>query len=728
VLEDRDGNLWIGTNGSGLDRLDAATGRWSHYQHSAQNTHSLGSNAILALLEAADGTIWVGGWGAGFGRLDPRTGQVRSYRHDPKDSSSLANDNVWQILELRDGALLVTTQGGAFTFDRRTERFTRISRASIAGGDDWYGAAEDARGDVWIGGVSGVQHVTRATGEVRSYRTDPALPQGLGPGWVMSVHADRRGDIWFGTESGLIRHTPITGAWARFTTADGLGHDTVMGILEDDQHRLWVSTIRGITRVESHGGQGVTPHFVNFESRDGLTNTFFTRGAAFRGPSGRLYFGGARGLTHFMPAEVRANDAPPPVVFTALRILNAEARPGAPGSPLAVDIAETKDVTLSHRDATVTFEFAALNLVLPHKNRYAYRLEGFEDHWNEVGGQRFATYTSLPPGSYTLQVRAANDDGVWNQEGARLRITVLPPFYRSLWFRLLVLVGLGAILAVAHALRVERIRNRARELEAKVEERTREVTAAHSEALAANAELEAFAYSVSHDLRAPLRSVDGFSRILAADYGERLDEEGRRLLGLVRGSAQRMGRLIDDLLGFSRLGRQGLKVETVDMDRLVREAWEELRRDLPNPPVLEVGPLAPASGDGAMIRQVVTNLLSNAVKFSTPVASPRVEVGSQAGDRENEYTVRDNGVGFDMQYAHKLFGVFQRLHSLEEFDGTGVGLAIVERVVRRHGGRVWAESEEGKGATFHFSLPRPVETERAAEPATAFADRLRPGP
>jgi hypothetical protein len=127
-----------------------------------------------------------------------------------------------------------------------------------------------------------------------------------------------------------------------------------------------------------------------------------------------------------------------------------------------------------------------------------------------------------------------------------------------------------------------------------------------------------------------------------------------------------------------------------------------------------------------MIRQVVTNLLSNAIKFSAPVASPRVEVGSQPGDRENEYTVRDNGVGFDMQYAHKLFGVFQRLHSVTEFDGTGVGLAIVERVVRRHGGRVWAESEEGKGATFHFSLPRPAETGPDAEPARAFADRLRP--
>jgi signal transduction histidine kinase/ligand-binding sensor domain-containing protein len=724
VMEGRAGDLWIGTNGAGLDRKDARTGRYTHYRHRPEDPQTIASNAIFALLEAADGTIWVGGWGAGLGRLDPRSGNVRRYRHDARDPRSLPNDNVWKVLELASGELLVATQGGVFAFDRKAERFARLSDPKAAGANDWYGAAEDAQGNAWIGGVGGAQHVDRAAGRVRSYVSDPKNPQGLGPGWVMAVHVDTRGDVWFGTESGLNHLEIATGSWRRFTVADGLGHDTVMGVLEGPPGTLWLSTIRGITRVEDAAGP--KPRFSNFEARDGLTNTYFTRGAASPGPSGRLYFGGGRGLSYFSPEDVRANPTPPTVVFTGLRIQNEPVRPGTPGSPLREDITETRALTLSHRATTVTFEFAALSFVLPHKNRFAYRLEGLEDSWNEVGAQRFATYTSLPEGRYTLRVKAANNDGVWS-EGTSLDLTVLPPFYRALWFRLAALLAVAAGLAVAHRRRTARMRARAHELEAKVDERTRElnreiaervrlnqdlerraeeVSAAHAEALGANTELEAFAYSVSHDLRAPLRAIDGFSRILAAEAGPGLDEEARRLLGLVRGSAQRMGRLIDDLLAFSRLGRQGLKSENVDMDKLVRAAWSELPSDLPIRAELSLDPLPPAWCDPSMVRQVLANLLSNAVKFSAPVGQPAIKVGGLVHADHHAYYVRDNGVGFDARYAHKLFAVFQRLHSAEEFDGTGVGLAIVERIVRRHGGRVWAEGQEGKGATFHFSLPR----------------------
>jgi two-component system sensor kinase len=222
---------------------------------------------------------------------------------------------------------------------------------------------------------------------------------------------------------------------------------------------------------------------------------------------------------------------------------------------------------------------------------------------------------------------------------------------------------------------------------------------------AANKELEAFSYSVSHDLRAPLRAIDGFSRILEEDYAESLDDEGRRLLGVVRRNTQKMGALIDDLLAFSRLGRKELVRTTIDMGGMARSVFDEL-----GPPAaaatLRAAGLPPAVGDPAMVRQVLANLLSNALKFSSGNGGGAVvEVGGHNGGGENTYFVRDNGVGFDMEYAGKLFGVFQRLHSSEEFEGTGVGLAIVQRIVQRHGGRVWAEGEPGAGATFYFTLP-----------------------
>jgi signal transduction histidine kinase len=221
---------------------------------------------------------------------------------------------------------------------------------------------------------------------------------------------------------------------------------------------------------------------------------------------------------------------------------------------------------------------------------------------------------------------------------------------------------------------------------------------------AANGELEAFSYSVSHDLRAPLRAIDGFSRIIEEDYSEAFDEEGRRLLGVVRRNTQKMGTLIDDLLAFSRLGRKEMAQMRIDMAAKARSVFEELGSQT-EAVTFRVSALPPAVGDPAMLRQVFANLLSNAVKFAGRNGEAVVEVGGYSADDENTYFVRDNGVGFDMAYAGKLFGVFQRLHSSEEFEGTGVGLAIVQRVVQRHGGRVWAEATPGVGATFYFTLP-----------------------
>jgi PAS domain S-box-containing protein len=220
---------------------------------------------------------------------------------------------------------------------------------------------------------------------------------------------------------------------------------------------------------------------------------------------------------------------------------------------------------------------------------------------------------------------------------------------------------------------------------------------------AANQGLESFSYSVSHDLRAPLRAIDGFSRMLLEDHGHELGEEPRRLLGIIRANTARMGQLIDDLLTFSRLSRKQVQALPIDMGRLVAGVVEDLRADERSRIV--VGALLPCLGDGALLRQVWTNLIGNALKFSRGRPWPRVEVGSRRAGGETVYLVRDNGVGFDMAYAGHLFGVFQRLHRPEEFEGTGVGLAIVKRIVDRHGGRVWAEAQPGEGATFYFALP-----------------------
>jgi signal transduction histidine kinase len=243
-------------------------------------------------------------------------------------------------------------------------------------------------------------------------------------------------------------------------------------------------------------------------------------------------------------------------------------------------------------------------------------------------------------------------------------------------------------------------------VESRVRHLNEQLAGRNAELEASNRELEGFSYSISHDLRAPLRAIDGFSQLLQTRYAATLDAEASRLLGVVRENSQRMGLLIDDLLAFSRMGRKPIETEVLDMPALVGECIAEVLRGHPQRPHIVVGPLPNCRGDRTLVRQVWTNLIGNAVKYSGGNARAQVEITGREEGLESIYSVRDNGVGFDMQYYHKLFGVFQRLHRAEEFPGTGVGLAIAMRAVTKHGGRLWADAAPGRGATFLFSLPR----------------------
>lgn len=236
---------------------------------------------------------------------------------------------------------------------------------------------------------------------------------------------------------------------------------------------------------------------------------------------------------------------------------------------------------------------------------------------------------------------------------------------------------------------------------------------------ASNQELESFCYSVSHDLRAPLRAINGYAQMLELDHGPHLDDDARRSLQRIRQASERMARLIDDLLEFSRLGRQTLTMSEIDMHAVVHRVLDELMVEREGSALkIDVGTLLPARGDRKMLHRVWLNLLDNALKYSASAPSARIILDSTRRDGEVVYRVQDNGVGFDMSYYEKIFGVFQRLHGSDEFPGTGVGLAIVERILTKHGGRVWAESEPGKGATFYFAVPHQEEISKAPSPGS----------
>jgi PAS domain S-box-containing protein len=516
VLEDHEGNLWVGTDGGGLDRRDGRTNRFRSFRHDRSDPATLGSDSVFAIAEDGRGVIWLGGWESGLCRLDPDLGRVVRYRNDPGDPQTIVSDSVWAIVVLQSGELLVGTQGGADLFDRRTGRFTRLSRRYPGALTGFvFSAIETPAGEIWVGGADQAQRLDPRSGVIETFRYAVDDPTSLGRGVVAAIRADSEGNVWLGTEGGLGCLPHGASSLRRYTTADGLPHDTVTNILEDGSGNLWVTTHRGLSKLVGAVHLPDPIPILSFDEKDGLQGPEFGRDASTRGRDGRLYFGGPGGLNVFDPERIQRNLEPPPVRLTEVRVFDRPVVPGVPGSPLQRAITEATELTLSPSDSSVTFEFTALNLLLPEKSGFAFRLEGFDDRWSYVGTQRTATYTNLPHGRFTFRVRAANSDGIWNQDGAHLDVIVLPRWYERTSTRLLLLLALSALVYAGHRYRVRRLTLRERELSLRVEERTVDLNRLNAEleqrVSARTAELE----SEKERLSVTLRSIgDG---VIAAD-------------------------------------------------------------------------------------------------------------------------------------------------------------------------------------------------------------------
>lgn len=656
--EDPDGTLWFGTYSGGLNRFDPKTNRFKAYRVSPSNPRALSDDIVRALYRDSRGVLWAGGWNNGLNRFDRTTETFRQYRHDPNDPGSLGGGSVTDIYEDRAQTLWVATEGGGLNrFDTATETFKR-------------------------------------------YQSDPKNLASLPDDAVRVLHEDQAGQLWVGTAGGLCAFDRRSGICTEvYTQKEGLPNNTIEGILEDKRGTLWISTNNGLARFDPK-----TRIFRNYDVLDGLQSNEFNVFTAFHksARTGEMYFGGINGLNVFDPDRIEDNPFVPPVVLTDFRLFGKSVLVGGTRPVLAKNISRMESLTLPHVQNSLSFEFAALSYVAPAKNRYRYRLQGFETDWREVhSNERLAVYTSLPAGNYLFQVQGSNEDGIWNTQGTQLAITITPPWWTTWWFLGLTLVLITGAAYSVDRLRINRIRRYSQVLEREVSERTAELAAK-------NKELEAFSYSVSHDLRVPLRHIDGYLTLLRETAWSLLDDESRRHIDTMAVSIRRMGTLIEDLLAFSRMGRQTMSATDVDLGALVADVVAEMEPETRGREIhWHIDPLPVVPGDQAMLRVVMVNLISNALKFTQKRAVAEITVGClPEHEGETVFFVRDNGAGFDMRHSAKLFGVFQRLHRIEDFQGTGIGLANVFRVVARHGGRTWAEGAVDFGATFYVALPK----------------------
>ncbi len=561
-------------------------------------------------------------------------------------------------------------------------------------------AFADDGGFLWVGTFDGgLNRLDRQTGAFLRFRHDPERPTSLSNDTVYVLHVDDSGDLWAGTQGGLNRLASKGGeevAFRRYLERDGLANDVIVGIQPDSAGRLWLSTNGGLARFDPQ-----RETFKSYTASHGLQSNEFNFGAHFGTPSGELFFGGVNGFNAFFPERIEPDAVPPPVVLTSFSRI---------GRPMDFDrpISSVEHINLSYRDYFFSFELAALDYAAPAENRYRYKLEGFDSDWIEIGHRRRVTFTNLDPGDYTLRVQGANNDGVWNRAGASVRLTIRPPFWQTWWFRAVCLLAFAGILWRVHQRQLARAarRQHQRAEAERAAERERLIGQLETK----NADLERFAYTVSHDLKAPLVTIKGFLRLMRRDAAADDDQRVERNIERIDAAADKMRALVEELLQLSRVGHQVNPPEEVPFGDLAREAVElvagqitERRAEVRIEPDLPV-----VSGDRARLVEVLQNLIQNAVKYMGEEPHPRVEIGVWRGGLpqhggERVFYVRDNGIGIEPRHREKVFELFQRLSV--EIEGTGVGLALVQRIVELHGGRIWVESDGlGQGSTFCFTL------------------------
>lgn len=714
-----DGKIWIGTEDGGVNIYDPATQTFDYLVNTPGNPATLSSNCIKDFLEDGHGHLMIATFRGGINLLDQRTGKITHLRNIPGDESSLSDDRAWCLFRDSRGQIWTGTTSGMDRYDPVTRKFTPFRELGKNIQVNWIN--EDRDGNLWIG----------ARDELIIYNPD-SRRFFRHPENTRDFLKDSSDRIWIATLTrGLALYSAEEGALRCFTEDDGLANNQAISILEDDHHFLWIGTTNGLSRFNPETG-----YFQTFSGKDGLQNSQFNYGAALKTSQGKLLFGGISGFNIFDPQEVIIHEAGAPMVLTELRLFNKKVEIGQERKPvLPRSITETEAITLPFDQKVITIEYAALNYVNSPNNLYSYFLEGFDNNWTDPSPLRSATYTNLNPGDYTFHVKSVIPGVPDAGNDITLKISILPPFWKTGLFRILTFLVVALLIYALLRFMINR-----EKLENELAFEKIKARKLH--------ELDMlklrFFTNISHEIRTPLTLILGpLEKIRNRQVPPGQMES---LLEIMHRNARQLNQLINQILDFRKLESGSLKPELADgelvtfiqgivaqFDHLARE--KEIRYSF-NSLVDKIF----CRFDADKVEKIVSNLLSNAFKFTEKEGKVTVTlalvVDSTSGNKEKgddgshfiEFSVRDSGRGIPASQLDKIFIRFFQSGEKSDLPGTGIGLALVNELVKLLGGEIFVKSKPEQGSRFTVRLPYlEAENPPATEPCGDEPEIARTG-
>ncbi len=736
IVEDKYSNLWVGTEG-GLNYFNRDTGTFTRYHHDPKKPSSLPAPAILSLFIDNEDTLWVGTWGGGLSQFNAETNSFIHHQSSITNPNSISGDRVWSIYEDKQFNLwLGTEHGGLNRYNRKTKRFTTFlstsSSDTITSGEV-VALYEDSHRDFWVGTFDGLNLMNRDAGTFTRYQVKEGSASSLNNNRIWSITEDSKAQLWIGTDGGLHKLDRDTGRFTAYQFKDSLPHDAVRGMIEDNDGALWLSTEYGLSRFELR-----TKTFRNYTKKHGLPGNLFNRPAYVKTSSGELVFGSTEGMTIFDPANIFVDKLPPSVILTDFQLFNQPVEIAGLGSPLQQTINYTEELTLRHEQSVFSLTFSALNYRISEMNQYAYLLEGFESKWNYVGNKRTATYTNLDPGSYVFRVKAANSDGVWNEQGSSLKITVLPPPWTTWWaYALYGTFFLCLIFSFIHAQRkkVAFERNVNAQLEHKVVERTAELKEKNREILATQkqliqsskmASIGTMTAGVAHEINNPTNFTHAAVYMMQAEISEiqkflkqlaggdnaepevlqSFDDKFLKLIELTKTATEgttRIKSIVEDLRTYTRL--DDAKQEKVQVTDLINSTVHLVQTQYDSVSIeaqFDYQPLFLCFP--SKLNQVFMNIIVNACQAieNKKICEGLIIIKTARKDNQLILSFEDNGCGMSEQTINRIFEPF--FTTKDVGSGTGLGMAISFGIIEDHNGYIEIDSEVDKGTKIIISF------------------------